>query len=190
MREAPCHRLDSLLADIESALPSLLDRPYAFFGHSMGATVAFELTRRLQAAGLPAPRHLFLSGRSAPQLPSRRAPIHALPHVEFIDTLRKFSGTPAEVLAHEELMEMMVPIMRVDFEALETWHYEPGAPFDIPVSVFGGLADEAVPMENLDAWASCTSARFKRHMFPGGHFFIQQHYPAMLNIVARALEDY
>lgn len=189
MREEPCRRLDALLADIATAMPSMLDRPYAFFGHSMGATVAFELTRRLLAAKLPAPRHLFLSGRGAPQLPPRRAPIHALPHDEFIDTLRKFSGTPAEVLAHTELMEMMVPILRADFETLETWQYEAGEAIDIPVSVFGGLADEAAPMENLDGWASCTTARFKRHMFPGGHFFLQQHYPAMLNIVARALED-
>jgi medium-chain acyl-[acyl-carrier-protein] hydrolase len=86
-------------------------------------------------------------------------------------------------------MEMMVPIMRADFEALETWKYEAAPPFDIPVSVFGGIGDTAVPMESLDAWASCTTARFKRHMFPGGHFFLQQHYPAMLNIAVRALEN-
>lgn len=188
MREAPCHRLEDLLADVEKAMGILLDRPYAFFGHSMGATVAYELTRRLLASGGPGPRQLFLSGRSAPQLPPRRLPIHALPHEQFIDTLREFSGTPAEVLEHRELMEMMVPIMRADFEALETWKHEATPPFDIPVSVFGGLSDEAVPMESLDAWSTCTTGRFKRHMFPGRHFFLQQHANAMLNIVARALD--
>jgi medium-chain acyl-[acyl-carrier-protein] hydrolase len=189
MREPACHRLESLLEDIESGMAPMLDRPYAFFGHSMGSTVAYELTRRQLASGQSLPRHLFFSGRSAPQLPSQRPPIHALPHEEFIETLREFSGTPGEVLQHRELMEMMVPILRADFEALETWQYEAAPPFNIPISAFGGLSDKAVPMENLDAWASCTTARFKRHMFPGGHFFLQQHFPAMLNIVARALEN-
>lgn len=189
MREAPCTRLEALLDDMETGIAPLLDRPFAFFGHSMGATVAHELTRRLLAAGSALPRHLFLSGRSAPQLAPRRTPIHALPHEEFIATLRDFSGTPAEILEHRELMEMMVPMIRADFEALETWKYQASAALPIPVSAFGGIADEAVPMENLDAWSVCTSERFKRHMFPGGHFFLQQHYPAMLNIVARALAD-
>ncbi|RJG00931.1 thioesterase II family protein [Noviherbaspirillum sedimenti] len=189
MREAPCTRLQALLDDIEAGILPQLDRPYAFFGHSMGATVAHELTRRLLAANRPLPKHLFLSGRSAPQLAPRKAPIHALPHAEFIAAMRGLNGTPAEILAHRELMEMLVPIIRADFEVLETWQYEPTAPHTIPLSVFGGIADAAVPLENLDAWADCTTARFKRHMFPGDHFFLQQHYPAMLNIVVRALES-
>lgn len=189
MREAPCTRLQALLDDIEAGILPQLDRPYAFFGHSMGATVAHELARRLLAANRPLPKHLFLSGRSAPQLAPCKAPIHALPHAEFIAAMRELNGTPAEILEHRELMEMLAPIIRADFEVLETWQYEPTAPSAIPVSVFGGIADAAVPLENLDAWASCTTARFKRHMFPGDHFFLQQHYPAMLNIVVRALES-
>lgn len=187
MREAPCTRMAALLEDLEAGLLPLLEHPFAFFGHSMGATVAHELTRRLLAANRPAPQHLFLSGRSAPQLPSCKAPMHALPQDAFIAAMRDFNGTPAEVLEHRELMEMMLPVIRADFEVLETWDYKAGVPIHIPVSVFGGLADSGVPLENLDAWASCTTARFKRHMFPGDHFFLQQHYPAMLNIIARAL---
>ncbi|QAU34549.1 thioesterase [Janthinobacterium sp. 17J80-10] len=187
MREAPCTSMATLLDDIESGIIGQLDRPYAMFGHSMGATVAHELSRRLIAAHRPAPRQLFLSGRSAPQLPSRRADIHALPEAEFIAAMRDFNGTPAEILDHRELMDMMLPIIRADFQVLETWPYAERDPIDIPVSVFGGIADPGVPIENLDAWASCTTGRFKRHMFPGDHFFLQQHYPAMLNIIVRAL---
>ncbi len=188
VREAPCTRLDDLLGGLEAAITPLLDLPFAFFGHSMGATVAHELTRRLLAAGKPAPRHLFVSGRGAPQLPSGKRPIHALPEDEFLAAMREFNGTPAEVLEHRELMEMLLPVIRADFEALETWQYQEGAPCDVPISAFGGIADDGVPLTHLDAWAACTSARFKRHVFPGDHFFLHQHYPAMLNIVSRALE--
>lgn len=187
MREAPCTRLADLLQDAEQAILGLTDRPFAFFGHSMGATVAFELTRRLRAANHPLPTQLFLSGRSAPQLPPRKPPIHALPDDAFIAAMRDLNGTPGEVLEHRELMEMMLPVIRADFEALETWTFEPSAPLDVPLSVFGGIADDAVPLENLDAWNTCITGKFKRHMFPGDHFFLHQQYPAMLNIINRAL---
>lgn len=187
LNEAPCTALVPLLDDIEQAILSLLDRPFAFFGHSMGATVAFELSRRLHAAGKPVPVHLFLSGRNAPQLPATRQPIHALPENEFIDAMRNMNGTPAEILEHRELMEMMMPIIRADFQTLETWQHQTEPLIDIPMSVFGGIADDAVPLENLDAWSACTSGKMKRHVFPGDHFFLHQQYPAMLNIITRAL---
>ncbi|MBS0307896.1 MAG: thioesterase [Proteobacteria bacterium] len=189
LREAPCTDLAALLDDIERAIPPLLDRPFAFFGHSMGATVAYELARRLQLAGKPLPQYLFLSGRSAPQLPVTRKPIHALPEGEFLDAMRNMNGTPAEILEHRELMEMMLPIIRADFQALETWQHHDAPMLAIPMSMFGGIADAAVPMENLDAWSACTSGKMKRHMFPGDHFFLHQHYPAMLNIITRALDS-
>ncbi len=187
LREAPCKQLDLLLDDIEPTITPLLDRPFAFFGHSMGASVAFELTRRLLAANKPSPKHLFLSGRSAPQLPSVKPQIHNLPEEAFINAMRDMNGTPSEILEHRELMEMMMPIIRADFQVLETWPYQSSPPFDIPVSVFGGIGDDGVPLENLDAWASCTTGRFKRHMFPGDHFFLHQQHTAMLNIVSRAI---
>lgn len=187
VHEPPCIRLGDLLDGLETAIPPLLDLPFAFFGHSMGATVAHELTRRLRAAGKPLPRHLFLSGRGAPQLPSTKRPIHALPEEEFLAAMREFNGTPSEILEHKELMELLLPVIRADFEALETWQYLEETLCNVPISAFGGIADNGVPLEHLDAWAACTSARFKRHVFPGDHFFLHQHFPAMLNIVSRAL---
>jgi medium-chain acyl-[acyl-carrier-protein] hydrolase len=187
LREAPCKDLRQILDDIEQAIAPLLDRPYAFFGHSMGATVAFELTRRLVGAKKPLPKHLFLSGRSAPQLPPTRAPLHDLPEEEFIDVMRELNGTPAELFEHREVLQMMLPVIRADFQALETWQYQGSCPFDIPVSVFGGIADDGVPLKHLDAWASCTTGRFKRHMFPGDHFFLHQQADAILNIIGRTL---
>jgi medium-chain acyl-[acyl-carrier-protein] hydrolase len=166
-----------------------LDKPFAFFGHSMGATVSYELTRRLQANQKPLPMHLFLSGRSAPHLPVVKPPVHHLPDQEFLESMRDLNGTPTELLAHIELMEMMLPVIRADFQMLETWKYQASSPLNIPVSVFGGLADDGVPLENLDAWAACTTGKMKRHIFPGDHFFLHQQYPAMLNIINRALSS-
>jgi medium-chain acyl-[acyl-carrier-protein] hydrolase len=189
MREPLCKDLNHLLDDLEQGITPLLDRPFAFFGHSMGATVAYELTRRLRAAHKPLPQYLFVSGRSAPHLPPLKPPIHHLPDGEFLESMRNMNGTPAELLDHQELMEMMLPIIRADFQILETWTYQDAAPFTIPISVFGGITDDGVPLENLDAWASCTTGKMKRHMFPGDHFFLNQQYPAMLNIINRALSS-
>lgn len=181
--------LNQLLDDIEQAIVPLLDKPFAFFGHSMGATVSYELTRRLHAAQKPLPVHVFLSGRGAPHLPPVKPPVHNLPDDEFLEAMRDLNGTPAELLEHAELMEMMLPIIRADFQMLETWTHQPSPSFDIPMSVFGGLGDDGVPLENLDAWATCTTGKMKRHMFPGDHFFLHQQYPAMLNIITRALSS-
>lgn len=187
MRETPIPQLSLLLDDIEAALPPMFDCPIAFFGHSMGATVAYELTQRLQAANRPLPKHLFVSGRIAPQLPPAKAPIHHLPQSEFLAALAKLDGTPAEVLEHQELMDILLPIIRADFTSLETWTYQESAPLSIPVSAFGGLNDEWVPLEGLDAWSVCTTGKFKRHVFPGGHFFLHRQQAAMLSIIVRAL---
>ncbi|MGZ3237415.1 MAG: thioesterase II family protein [Burkholderiaceae bacterium] len=189
LREPLRKNLNLLLDDIEQAITPLLNKPFAFFGHSMGATVAYELTRRLYAGQKPLPMHLFFSGRSAPHLPAVKPPVHNLPDKEFLESMRNLNGTPAELLEHSELMELMLPIIRTDFQLLETWEHQASPPFNIPVSVFGGLADDGVPLENLDAWAACTTGKMKRHMFPGDHFFLHQQYPAMLNIINRALSS-
>lgn len=189
LREAPITDLDLLLDDIEVTIVPLLDRPFAFFGHSMGATVAYELARRLQAKQKPLPAHLFLSGRSAPHFPAAKSTLHTLPDQDFLASVRAMNGTPAELLEHSELMEMMLPVIRADFQLLETWQHEAAAPLDLPISVFGGLADDGVPLENLDAWAAYTTGKMKRHMFPGDHFFLHQQYPAILNIINRALDS-
>jgi medium-chain acyl-[acyl-carrier-protein] hydrolase len=187
LREPPCTQLDVLLDEIEQGIAPLFERPFAFFGHSMGASVAFELTRRMVAADKPLPQQLFLSGRTAPQLAQETLPIHALPEREFIDALRTLNGTPTELLEHSELMEMMLPTLRADFQSLETWEYRATAPLNIPISVFGGIEDKSVPIEKLEAWADCTTHKLKRHLFPGDHFFLHQQSLGMLNIIGRAL---
>ncbi|NET84374.1 MAG: thioesterase [Moorea sp. SIO1F2] len=168
----------SLLPLIETLVPALLpylDIPFAFFGHSLGTLISFELARQLRRQEAPSPRHLFISGRRAPQVPARKPPLHNLPKSELIEALRKYNGTPEAVLANQELMELFLPILRADFGINETYTYTSESPLNCPISVFGGLQDTDANSDELAAWRDQTSSTFTVHMFPGGHFFINNN---------------
>ncbi len=174
-RERPYRRLDDLLDGLIEGLAGELDKPFAFFGHSMGALIGFELARRLRKEGLAQPRWLFVSARRAPQLPPKEDDVYYdLPEAEFIAKLRELNGTPEEVLAHPELMQMMLPLLRADFELNETLVYREEAALDCPISAFGGLADVEVPRENLESWSVHTNSGFRLRMVEGDHFFLAQ----------------
>lgn len=147
--------------------------PYAFYGHSMGAMISFELARELFSRRQKGPKHLFVSGRNAPQWPRNEPPTFNLPHDEFLAELKKLNGTPHEVLGNPELMEFLINVLRADFEAVDTYNYLPGEPLSCPITVYGGLQDEHVPVESCHAWEKQTSAICRVRMFPGDHFFIR-----------------
>lgn len=167
-------RMDALIAALHEVIAAYLDRPFAIFGHSMGALVAFELTRALRRMGLRQPQQLFLSAHRAPQLPDRRAPIHTLPDEELWEQLRRLDGTPEEVLANRELMELITPALRADFQLCETYEVAKERPLDVPFRVFGGTEDPNVAERELEAWRAHTTAVFRVRMLPGGHLFLQQ----------------
>lgn len=185
--------LEALLPAILAAISPGLDpssahppaRPFAFFGHSLGALVAFELCRRLRAAGAKLPAHLFVSGRSAPQIALDEEPLHALPDKDLIAGLVRYNGTPAAVLADEELMELVLPAVRADFAIHETYAYASERPLDLPLTAFGGTADDTVTEAHLEAWRPQTSRGFRRQMFPGDHFYLNDAQEAL----ARAIVD-
>lgn len=179
--------IDTLVPALVEALRAHLDRPFAIFGHSMGALVAFELTRALRRVQLPQPRQLFLSAHRAPALPDRRPHIHQLDDASFRSELRRLDGTPPEVLEHDELMELITPTLRADFRICETYEFVPEAPLDMPLSLFGGLEDPNVNRDELEGWRDCTSASISVRMFPGHHFFLQQSQAAVLRDVVDAL---
>ncbi|NJO48502.1 MAG: thioesterase [Leptolyngbyaceae cyanobacterium RM2_2_4] len=171
MQEKPFTQLQPLIQAIAPALIPYLDKSFAFFGHSMGALVSFELAHLLRKDFGCSPSHLFVSGRRAPQLPDPDPPIHTLPDAEFIEELRRLNGTPEAVLQHDELMQLLLPTLRADFAVLETYRYTPAPPFDCPITAFGGLQDQDVGSEPLGAWREQTCADFSLHLFPGDHFF-------------------
>ncbi len=187
-REEAFRSMEPLADEAARVLSGRLALPFAFFGHSMGAALAFEITRRLRRAGAPLPLHLFVSGRTAPRTPYDEEPIHDLPREEFFEALRRFEGTPEEVLQHEELMAMLEPILRADFSVSETYEYSPDPePLPVPITVLGGVQDHEVPVEKLDAWAQETDAGCRRHLLDGGHFFLHERRNEVLDIVGREL---
>jgi medium-chain acyl-[acyl-carrier-protein] hydrolase len=187
MGEAPLTRIEPMVAAAVEAMMPLLDQPFAFFGYSLGTYVAFEAARRLRALGAPLPVRLFLGACHAPQLGHRKAPIHALPDAEFLEELRKYQGTPAEILEHEELMAMLLPLLRADFAVYETYKVRDEPPLDIPFSVLGGLNDEDATRDELDAWRAHTTRAFVLRMFPGNHFFLNTERTRLLTSVLQDL---
>jgi medium-chain acyl-[acyl-carrier-protein] hydrolase len=169
--ETPFANLSSLIDALADVIYPYLDIPFAFFGHSLGSLISFELTRRLRRQKAPCPIQLFVSASRAPQIPDPDPLIHQLPDAEFIEELGRFNGTPKAVLDNPELMEVFLPLLRSDISLWETYVYDHEAPLDCPISAFGGLEDEEVSREELAAWHDQTRSRFSIQMFSGDHFF-------------------
>jgi medium-chain acyl-[acyl-carrier-protein] hydrolase len=189
LRESLFTRIASLVDILAEELPVWMDRPFAVYGHSMGALVAFELTRELRRRNLRAPAHLFVSGYRAPHLPPSEPPFSHLPDAQFIDRVRQYGGIPNLVAQSEELMEIFLPILRADFEMMETYVYKEETPLECPFTAFGGLADPKVTRERILAWKMHTSMNFRAHFFPGGHFFIQDSELLVLNKINLILTE-
>jgi len=186
--ESPFVRLISLVEAIEPAILEFLDKPFAFFGHSMGAKIGFELARHLRRKEKLEPTHLFVSGCRAPQLPREARPIHDLPEPDFIEELRRLNGTPNEVLENPELMQLMIPLLRADFAVCSTHTYMAESPLSCSISAYGGLADQEVSRENLEAWRVQTEAMFHLRTFPGDHFFVNANRALLLRVLSEELD--
>jgi medium-chain acyl-[acyl-carrier-protein] hydrolase len=189
MQEPPMTRLAELVEAMAPALLPHLDQPFVFFGHSMGATLSFELARWLRRERGPSPLKLFVSGRSAPQLNKTHPPIHDLPQPELVEELKRLNGTPHEVLEHPELMELMLPLLRADFCVCDTYEYTEAPPLDCPITVFGGLEDTGIPRRNLEAWREQTTAAFTLRMLPGDHFFLHSKTSLLLQLLSAELQQ-
>lgn len=153
--------------------------PFAIFGHSMGALVAFETARHLRRMGAAMPDLLILSAHRAPHLPSRRQPLHDLPDAEFDARLADYSGTPNEVLQDAEMMDLFRPLLRRDFAACETYRLIAEPPLPVPVLCLGGTEDPDIPGEDLSAWSQHFASSLGLGMLPGGHFYFRNSLPAL-----------
>lgn len=187
LAEPPFRRIKPLIETLGPILCPFLDRPFAFFGHSMGALICFELARYLRRQYGLTPAHLIVSGHRAPQVPDADSPFHTLPEPDFIEKLRDLNGTSAEVLADPELLSLLLPTLRADFELCETYAYQSEAPLECPITAFNGLQDKNVSREEANAWSEQTKATFKLRMFPGDHFYLKTHQPLVLRMLTQEL---
>lgn len=189
LQTPPFTNMDDVVQAAGEALLPHLDMPFAFFGHSMGASISFELARLLRREGRRMPQHLYISGRRAPHIIDRDPPLYHLPDAELLYELRQLNGTPKEVLEHPELMAMMLPLLRADFSVAETYVCEPEPPLDIPVTVFGGLADKDVTRADLEAWQEHSTGSFKLRMLAGDHFFLNTSQAVLLRLLSSELNS-
>ncbi|MDP8242514.1 MAG: alpha/beta fold hydrolase [Candidatus Hinthialibacter antarcticus] len=188
LSEPPYSQVAPLARILSEQLAPLMDMPFAFFGYSMGALIAYELTRELRRSNRATPVRLFLAAHRAPQLPMRREAIYHLDDEGFKQGLRHLEGTPEEVLANDELMDIMLPRLRADFTLYETYTHQAEAPLDMPLSVFGGTQDKDIPKENLAAWSELSNESTNLRMIEGNHFFINTAEKNILDFVVADLE--
>ena len=178
--------LESLADHIAEELLPRTDRPYALFGHSMGAVVAFEAARRLRAAG-HGPAELFVSGRRAPSLNRDNDPQPATDD-EVIAEIRALNGTGDTLLEDPETLRMILPALRADYRALGRYRYRPGSPLDCPVTAFTGDRDPKAGVDEVRAWHAHTTAGFELHVLDGGHFFLVDRQAEMLRVLTERLD--
>jgi medium-chain acyl-[acyl-carrier-protein] hydrolase len=189
MLERPFDRVEPLVEALGEAVSAVDDLPFAVYGHSNGALIGFELARHLRRAGRHGPVHLFASGRRAPDLPNPRPNVAHLPDDEFLADLRNLGGTPEEVLAHPELMRMLLPLMRADVALNEHYAFREEAPLDASITAYGGLRDPKATREDVQAWRRHTAASFAARFFPGDHFFVSGDRDLVLRTLAADLHD-
>jgi surfactin synthase thioesterase subunit len=181
--------MGELARSLATAVSQQGDEPFAFFGHSMGGLLAFEVTRELRRRGESAPRLLFVSGIGAPHIPTDRPPIHELPRDDLLRRLHRLHGTPKELIEHPELMDSWLPSFRADLEVVETHVYRDEPPLAIPIRAFGGRDDTFVSRSELAHWREQTTSGFTLRVLPGGHFFVETAQTPLFRAVGRELEE-
>ncbi|TMO56912.1 thioesterase [Pseudoalteromonas aurantia] len=168
--EPAIDNMNKLISELQPQLVPYMQGEYVLYGHSLGSRVAFELLRQALERGLPCAKHFFASGSASPTYCGLKKPIYDLPSDEFRVELGELNGTPKEILAHDELMDLFEPMLRADFKLADTYKYEQPLTFPCNVSVFAGK-DDPILEENARHWLSFfESGDFT--WFEGGHFFI------------------
>ena len=190
LTEQPIGSIPALVGPLAMMLREYDDLPTVFFGHSFGGLVAFELIRELRRQGGRQPARLFIASCRAPQLRKRRRPLHRLPDAELVRAIQGLAGTSDDIVAHAELMTLLLPGIRADLRMSETYRYSPEPPLTCPISTFGGCDDAEVTADELRAWAAQTEGGFRLQLFDGHHFFLQRvRAPVLQAMVMDLLDD-
>ncbi len=185
--EPPYEDMSSLVRDLTSDIQPLIAKPLAFFGHSMGCKVAYQLMVSMHQQGLPLPVQLIVSAASAPFYPRRQSPIHNLPDKQLIAAIAKMNGTPKEVLEDEELMGLYIPSIRADFKIIETYINESRQPLPTCLAIMGGVMDDSVLPSELTDWSQVFQETRATRWFQGGHFYINHQVDACVDYINQLL---
>ena len=179
--------MEQFIGSLSDAISRCADRPFAFFGHSLGAIVGYEVARMLPRSTAARLIRLFVSGRRAPQLRPGRPPLHQLPDASFISALRRFGGTPEELLGDSAMRRLFLPALRADFELNDTYVPLPGPRLCCPVTAFAGRDDPETSRDEIRGWAAVSTGAFEFLQFPGGHFYLIERQPELLAVIRREL---
>lgn len=182
--------MGQIVTALAEILPPLLDKPFVFFGHSMGALLGFDVIRILRARGLRQPEMLIASGRNAPQFRWRDAGIQVLPDDQFVAAVRDYNGTPAALLAEESLRELWLPRLRADLTVSGTYEYVEQRPLKCPIVVMFGAEDGLVSDVGLQGWLTQTTGGVRFFRYPGNHFFLHSAERLVLAKVHAELVDH
>jgi surfactin synthase thioesterase subunit len=178
--------IDNIAGLVDAVLPAirpLADRPLAFFGHSMGAVLAYEVALRLEKDGAPPLTRMYASGRRAPSR-HREESVHTRGDDGIVAELRKLSGTNADLLGDPETLEMILPAVKADYTAVETYRYTPGDTLSCPIIAVIGDSDPRVTADEAKAWADHTTGTFDLRIFPGGHFYLVDQAPQVIKLIS------
>ena len=187
LSEPPFAHISEMVQALAPVLQEYLDIPFAFFGHCMGAHLSFELACQLRGLAAPLPKHLFVAARRAPQLPDPNTHCHQLSEPIFLKAVSNLNGLPREFVENKELVRLMLPTLRADFEAVETYTYTDREPLGCAISAFGGTEDFSVTSDELVRWRNQTTGTFRFHLFPGDHFFVHSHQSSVLKTISQEI---
>lgn len=189
IRENLLRTIDAMVDDLYQQVIGKLTDQYAFYGHSMGTLLSFRLTQRLIEAGYAPPVHLFMTGRGGPSVErDNEVKRSQLPRPALIEKVRELDGSPDEVLNDDDLMNLFVPVLRADFEAIENYVHQPAALFSVPIDVIIGLEEKITP-EEAWAWQYETDAPVAVHHLPGKHFFILKQAKEIMRLIGRKIHQ-
>lgn len=187
--EPPARRASELVEALGPVMLPLLEGPFAFFGYSLGTLLSLQLVYWLRRAGAAAPRGVMMAAGTPPNAWKPRG-LHTLPDAELIRELQAFGATPPQVLAHRELMELLLPTVRADFEVLDTFTPSEEAPLSIPMAVWGGTEDSQPSPQALEGWRDYTSQDFTLQLVSGGHFFLFSAADTLLEGIEKTLHGW
>lgn len=184
--EPPRTHMRDIVPELTAEIAAHVHGPYAFFGHSLGARIAFEVIRALLAEGHPLPAHLFVSGSRPPEIAEPR-PLHQLQDDAFVRELRRFGGTPKAILESEELMALFLPLLRADFAVDETHTHQEGEPLPVPITAFCGTDDHEASESEMRGWGRHSQFPLSLFSITGDHFFLHSASETLLRHVEETL---